>query len=216
VGLWLFAAGLALMVGADMGLSSWDVLHDAIAGLSSLSFGGAIVVVSVAVVIVSAALGIKPGPGTVANMVLVGLFRDLHTEGVVARSLALNTGIAAIGFGTGLYIGAGLGAGPRDSLMLALSKQLSTTAGKARTVIELFVLIVGIILGGSAGIGSLIFALLIGRAIDISFALLGMNDVRRKRSRPLRCLIRAAVSRLRRAHFQSRDELDPTRAGECR
>jgi uncharacterized membrane protein YczE len=214
------------MVGADMGLSSWDVLHDAIAGLSSLSFGGAIVVVSVAVVIVSAALGIKPGPGTVANMVLVGLFtdallatgvlRDLHTEGVVARSLALNTGIAAIGFGTGLYIGAGLGAGPRDSLMLALSKQLSTTAGKARTVIELFVLIVGIILGGSAGIGSLIFALLIGRAIDISFALLGMNDVRRERSRPLRCLIRAAVSRLRRAHFQSRDELDPTRAGECR
>jgi uncharacterized protein len=185
VGLWLFAAGLALMVRADLGLSSWDVFHDAIAAISVLSFGGAIVVASVVVVVVSAVLGIKPGPGTIANMVLVGIFTDallttellrgLHASGVIERIVALNAGIAAIAFGTGLYIGAGLGAGPRDSLMLALSKRLRTTPGKARTALELAVLIVGVVLGGTAGWGTLAFALLIGPAIDVCFALLGMS-----------------------------------------
>lgn len=182
-GLWVFAAGLALMVRAGLGLSSWDVLHDALAGIAPLSFGGAIVAVSVTVVVASAVLGVMPGPATVANMLLVGTFTDLllasgalqGLEGgpIAPRVAALLAGVAAIALGTGLYIGAGLGAGPRDSLMLALSDRFGTSPGRARSVLELSVLAVGVAAGGRAGMGTVAFALLIGPAIDAAFRLLG-------------------------------------------
>ena len=185
-GLALFAAGLALMVESRLGLSSWDVLHDGIAEITALRFGWAIVVVSVVVVAVSGFLGIRPGPGTLANMLLVGVFTDTFLQigaleaigaaGPLTRTLSLVVGVAVIAFGTALYIGAGLGAGPRDSLMLALAKLLRTTPGIARTALELSVLLAGLLLGGRAGIGTLIFAFLIGPAIDVSFAALGMQQ----------------------------------------
>lgn len=219
LGLGVFAAGLALMVRADLGLSSWDVLHDGIAGLTALSFGGAIVVVSVTVVVASAILGIKPGLGTVANMFLVGVFTDallatdmldgLHAAGSLARTLALCAGVAAIAFGTAVYIGAGLGAGPRDSLMLALSKRLRTTPGTARTALELAVLVVGALLGGRAGIGTLLFAFLIGPAIDLSFTALGMRDSERPRPGALARDIAATASWLHRGQLVgSRDDIE--------
>jgi uncharacterized protein len=221
LGLWLFASGLALMVRASLGLSSWDVLHDGVAELSALSFGFAVVVVSGAVLVISAMLGIKPGPGTVANMLLIGLFTDallatgtlqgLHTGGVLARGFALVTGVAAIAFGTALYIGAGLGAGPRDSLMLAVARRLGTTPGTARTLLELSILIVGVLLGGDAGIGTLLFALLIGPAIDVSYALLGMHNAGHTRPRTLKRVMVAMTAWLRRGQLGSSDELEIAR-----
>jgi uncharacterized membrane protein YczE len=182
-GLWVFAAGLALMVRANLGLSSWDVLHDALAGVAPVTFGGAIVAVSVVVVAVSALLGVLPGPATVANMLLVGTFTDvllasgalrgLEAGPLGARAVVLLAGVAAIALGTGLYIGAGLGAGPRDSLMLALSERFGTSPGRARSVIELSVLAAGVAAGGRAGLGTVAFALLIGPAIDVAFRLVG-------------------------------------------
>lgn len=178
-GLAVFAAGLALMVRADLGLSSWDVLHDALRLISPLTFGQAVIGVSVVVVLASLALGIKPGPGTVANVLVIGGFTDallgtaigagLGSSDLAIRLAALVAGVAAIAFGTALYIGANLGAGPRDSLMLAVAKRAGISPGTARAGIELSVLVVGVALGGRAGIGTLVFAVLIGPAIDVSF-----------------------------------------------
>ena len=190
VGLWVFAAGLAAMVRAGLGLSSWDVLHDALRGLTPLTFGQAVIAVSVAVLAVSVALGIRPGPGTVANVLLVGAFADVVLAapwldavagaGVAARAGVLVAGVAAIAFGTALYIGAALGAGPRDSLMLAVSRRLGVSAGAARAAIEASVLVAGVALGGSAGVGTVAFALLIGPAINLSFRALGMDTGARR------------------------------------
>jgi uncharacterized membrane protein YczE len=185
-GLGVFAAGLALMVRADLGLSSWDVLHDALRLISPLTFGQAVIGVSVAVVLASLALGIRPGPGTIANVLLIGAFADallatalladLGSTDLLIRLAVLIGGIAAIAFGTALYIGANLGAGPRDSLMLAVAKRTAISPGAARAGIELSVLIAGFALGGAVGIGTLLFAALIGPAIDLSFRSLGMGS----------------------------------------
>lgn len=216
LGLWVFAAGIALMVRADLGLSSWDVLHDGLAAISSLSFGGAIIGVSVAVVLLSALLGIKPGPATVANMFLVGLFTDLvltsgilstlHSAGAAPRALVFLGGVAAIALGTGLYIGANLGAGPRDSLMLAASRSLRTTPGVARTALELSVLGLGIALGGEAGPGTVAFAFLIGPAIDASFRLLGMQTKGRTSRTVWDRLISSGASWIARGQLGGQDD----------
>lgn len=122
VGSWLFASGIALMVRAHLGVSSWDVLHDALHLNTSLTFGAAVVAVSVVVVVASFVMGVKPGPGTIANVILVGAFTDailltgllggLSPGPLLARVLALLLGVVVIAVGTAMYISAGLGAGP--------------------------------------------------------------------------------------------------------
>jgi uncharacterized membrane protein YczE len=189
VGLWVFALGLALMVRARLGLSSWDVLHDAMRGLTPLTLGQAVIVVSIVVVAGSYVLGVKPGPGTLANMILVGAFADvmlasgvldgLASSPLPVRSATLVAGILAIALGTALYIGAELGAGPRDSLMLAIAKAVRTSPGRARAVLEGLVLVLGAVLGGRVGVGTIAFVVLIGPAIDGAFRLFRM-DTRRK------------------------------------
>ena len=213
-GLAVFAAGLALMVRADLGLSSWDVLHDAVRLLSPLTFGQAVIAVSVVVVLASFALGIRLGPGTVANVIFVGVFTDawlgsglgaqLGSSDVVIRLTVLIGGVAAIAFGTALYIGANLGAGPRDSLMLAVAKRVRISPGAARAGIELSVLVAGVALGGTAGIGTLVFALLIGPAINLSFRSLGMDAGPHVRSR---LIIKAAT---RMTDWGRRGQLGPS------
>jgi uncharacterized protein len=191
-GLWLFGVGISLMVEAHLGVSPWDVLHDALRLTLPLSFGGAVILVSVALVLISFGLGVKPGPGTVANMILVGVFTDtilwtglldgLASSHLSIRLPALLTGVAALAFGTALYISAGLGAGPRDSLMLAVARHIGTTPGTARGLIEASVLAIGALMGGRFGIGTAIFTVTIGGAINISFRLFGMEPrTRRKR-----------------------------------
>jgi uncharacterized membrane protein YczE len=181
VGLAAFASGLTLMLHADLGLSSWDVLHDAVAGVTPLTFGQAVVGISIAVVLGSLALRVVPGPGTIANVVLIGLMTDwlirtrileIVPHVLLVRALESTVGIAAIAFGTALYIGAGLGAGPRDSLMLGVARKLRVSAGTARAAIEVSVLLGGAALGGTVGVGTVIFAIVIGPAIDVSFRFL--------------------------------------------
>ena len=188
-GLALFAAGLALMVRADLGLSAWDVLHDSLRSLTPLTFGEVVIAVSVIVLAGSVALGIRPGVGTVANTVLVGVFadallrsnflQDLSSGPLTPRVFAMLAGVWGIALGSALYIGANLGAGPRDALMLGVARRSRRSAGAARAVIEACVLIVGMVLGGSVGVGTVAFVILIGPAINASFRLFGMEPPRR-------------------------------------
>ena len=162
-------------------------------------------------VIASLALGVKPGPGTVANVVLVGAFTDaVLATGVLAdlastpyllRLLASSTGVAAIALGTALYVGAQLGAGPGDSLMLAVAKWLRRSPGTARAAIEASVLIVGLALGGDAGVGTLLFAILIGPAINIAFRLLGMYVPPRSGTSSMRRVARTTSNWFRRGQL---------------
>lgn len=167
VGLIGFGASLALMVRAELGLGPWDVFHQGIAQRTGMQIGWVIIAVSVAVLGLWIPLRQRPGFGTLANAVVVGLAVDatlmlLSTPRSLAlRAVLLVAGIMANGVATGLYIGAGLGPGPRDGLMTGLALR-GYTIRWARTVIEVSVLGLGWVLGGTVGIGTILFAVAIG------------------------------------------------------
>jgi uncharacterized membrane protein YczE len=185
-GLWLFAVGLAAMVRTNLGLSAWDVFHDALRTLTPFTFGQIVIGVSLVVLVASARLGVRPGVGTVANAVLVGAFtdailsspilQDFASASIGPRLVAMVSGIWGIALGSALYIGADLGAGPRDALMLGTAKHFGRSPGATRTVIEAVVLVTGMALGGSAGLGTVAFVALIGPSINVSFRLLGVAE----------------------------------------
>ncbi|MFN2470624.1 MAG: YitT family protein [Gaiellaceae bacterium] len=181
-GLFLFAAGIVALLESELGLSPWDVLNQGLQRQTPLSFGIANIVVGLVVLFVAWALGSRPGIGTVANAVLIGVFVDLLLlvpavaelagSALAVRIVLLPVGLALFGIGTAFYIGAGLGAGPRDSLMLVLSRRTGARIGLVRGLLEVSVLLAGIALGGTFGVGTIAFALLIGPIIEVSFALL--------------------------------------------
>lgn len=180
-----FALGIVLLLGSELGLSPWDVLNQGIARNTPISFGAANVVVALLVMAAAAGLGARVGPGTVANAVLIGIFVDvliaigvadaIAESGLPARVLAMFGGIASVAVGSALYIGAAMGAGPRDSLMLVSAALSGRRIGAVRAVIESAVTAAGFALGGTVGIGTLAFALGIGPAVEISFALLARS-----------------------------------------
>jgi uncharacterized protein len=181
-GLWLFAAGVVLGLRSGLGVSPWDVLHDGIRQVTPLSFGAATVLVGVVLVAVALAAGIRPGPGTLANMLAIGVFADamlatgiagdLEARPLALRLAAVAAGVVLVALGSALYIGAGLGSGPRDSLMLALSARTRVRVGIVRALIEASVLALGWLLGGAAGVGTVLFAFGIGPAVELAFRLL--------------------------------------------
>jgi uncharacterized protein len=179
VGLLLFALGIVLILESKLGLSPWDVLNQGIAKHTPLSFGMANVAVALVVLCVAWALGGKPGIGTVANAVLVGTFiqgltsidaiTQLQHEPLGVRIVLLLAGIALIGPATAFYIGADFGAGPRDTLMLVGTRRTGIRVAVVRGTLELCALLVGIALGGTFGIGTVLFALGVGPVIEWSF-----------------------------------------------
>ena len=182
VGLFLFSFGIVLLLESELGLSPWDVLNQGVSERTSLSFGTANIVIAVFVLALAWALGARIGPGTVANAILIGLMVDgllaidavdgLSDSSLLVRAIFMVTGILIIGIGSGFYIGAGLGAGPRDSLMLVAARRTGVRIGIARVAIEIVVTVIGFALGGTVGIGTLAFAFGIGPAVEISFWLL--------------------------------------------
>ena len=184
-GLAFFAFGIVLLLESRLGLSPWDVLSQGIAKHSPLSFGNANIASALVVLVLARRLGARIGPGTVANAVLIGLFLDvflgldavrrLGEQSLGVRAGELVVGIAMIGAATALYIGAALGAGPRDSLMLVVSRRTGARVGVVRTAIESVVTVVGFLLGGKVGIGTLAFAFGIGLAVEASFWLLARS-----------------------------------------
>jgi len=172
-GLVLFGVAIACMVRADLGLPPWDVLHQGVSERTGLAMGTASIVVGVVVLLLWIPLRERVGIGTVANTVIVGVVIDV-TMAVVdtpasmaARVGLLVFGIALFGPGSGLYIGAGLGPGPRDGLMTALARR-GRSVRTVRTAIELTVLAIGFALGGSVGIGTVAFAVAVGPVVHLS------------------------------------------------
>lgn len=178
-GLVLCALGILAFLESKLGLPPWDVLHQGIAEHTPLSFGLANEAVAVVVLFLAWRLGSRPGPGTVANAVLIGLVVALvQPVGFVeqladwplgARVGLLVAGLVLFGAGSALYIGAAMGAGPRDSLMLVGSLRTGARIGAVRAALEASVLVVGYLMGGRAGIGTVAFAALIGPAVEGSF-----------------------------------------------
>ena len=178
-GLFLFALGVVLGLQSGLGAMSWTVFHEGLARHTPLTIGQATIVTSVVMVGASWVAGTPPGLGTLLNMLLVGLFTDLILwSGLIDRPehwpgewALLGSSIAVLGVATGMYISAGLGAGPRDSFNLALSSRTGWSIGFTRWLLETTVLGIGILLGGSFGVGTILAALLIGPAVGLGFRL---------------------------------------------
>jgi uncharacterized membrane protein YczE len=171
--LFLYGWGDFLTVRADVGLGPWDVLHQALSIHTGLRFGVAVVVVGFAVLVLAAGLGERPGIGTALNALIVGGSFDIydrlnlapHLHGG-AGGLALDVfGIAVIGLASALYIGASFGAGPRDSLMLAIVRR-GPRISVASWAIQIAALTTGYVFGGSVGVGTVLFALGLGPCME--------------------------------------------------
>lgn len=166
-GLVAFGVSLALMVRADLGLGPWDVLHQGIARRLDVPIGTVTIAVSAVVLLAWIPLRQRPGLGTLSNVVLVGLsvdatlalLPDIHA--MTPRIALLAGGVLLNAVATGLYIGANFGPGPRDGLMTGLA-QRGHSLRVARTAVEAAALAAGFVLGGSVGIGTVIYAVAIG------------------------------------------------------
>lgn len=182
LGLGLFGIGVWLCLQSHIGVAPWDVLAGGIAKQSGLSFGTVVILIGAVIVAATWLFGMRPGFGTIANMILIGVVIDrllatnwLDGEAnghLVVRVVMVVAGVLCVGFASALYIGAHFGSGPRDSLMVVLHKRLHWSIARARTTVELIALVLGVVLGGPVGAGTLIFALGIGPAVQLAFAVL--------------------------------------------
>ncbi|MEW2591647.1 hypothetical protein AB0893_14640 [Micromonospora aurantiaca] len=168
-GLVLYGVSMALMIRSELGLDPWDVFHQGLARQTGLSFGTVTIAVGALVLLLWIPLRQRPGLGTVSNVVVIGLVVDATLavlppgEGMPARVALLVAGIVANGAATGLYLGAGLGPGPRDGLMTGfVARHPRFSVRLVRTVIEVSVLALGWLLGGTVGLGTVAYALTIG------------------------------------------------------
>jgi uncharacterized membrane protein YczE len=172
VGLALFGLGISLLIVAELGLAPWDVLHQGISKRTGIPIGTVIILIGLLLLILWIPLKERPGLGTLLNALEIGLVVDLvlprlpHLESLPARGALLLAGIVLVGVGSGLYIGAGLGAGPRDGLMLGFER-LGLSVRAARTLIEVSVLGAGWALGGRVGVGTVLFAVGIGPLVQV-------------------------------------------------
>ena len=172
LGLALYGVSIAALVLADLGLMPWDVLHQGLARLVDWSLGTVIIVVGVVVLLAWIPLRERPGVGTVANVVVVGLVADAVLAAVdPPSSLAVRIALAAGGIlvnavATAAYVGVRLGAGPRDGLMTGLVRRTGRSVGLVRTSIEVAVVLSGWLLGGTVGVVTVVYALAIGPLVQ--------------------------------------------------
>lgn len=168
VGLAGYGLSGALMVRSGLGLDPWDVLHQGLADHFGLAIGTVAIVVSAAVLLLWIPLRQPPGFGTICNAVLIGVFMNLsldqlpHVHAIGWRIADMVGGVLLCGVATGMYIGAHFGPGPRDGLMTGLSRRTGRSIGLTRTGIELTVLAAGWLLGGTVGVGTVLYAASIG------------------------------------------------------
>ncbi|MCO5974302.1 hypothetical protein NDW01_38510 [Actinoallomurus sp. WRP6H-15] len=188
VGLALYGLGIALQVASRLGNDPWDTLHQGLARHTGLSIGTWIIIAAVAVMALWIPLRQRPGVGTISNALLVGAFADFFLWALPdPRAVAVRWGylVAAVlvaGFATGCYIGAGLGPGPRDGLTTGLAAR-GHSIRVVRTGIELTVLAAGWLLGGTVGIGTLIYAVTIGPLTHVFIPMLEIKAAPRTKTR---------------------------------
>ncbi|MBJ8958268.1 membrane protein YczE [Citrobacter youngae] len=173
VGLALYGVSTAMFVRADLGADPWNVFHLGVANLLSMNIGLVIIAVGVLVLLAWIPLRQRPGFGTLSNVIMIGLAADAALavipgfESLLTRSGLLVAAVILNALATSLYIGAGFGAGPRDGLMTGIHARTGWSVRTIRTAIEVSVLLSGWLLGGTVGVGTVLYALAIGPLIQI-------------------------------------------------
>ncbi len=178
-GLFLYAVGIVLAINADIGLAPWEAFHQGISRTTGITIGQASIIMGLIIVLVNAFMKEKLGFGTLANMLFIGLFMDLLMlnglmpiyRNIGAQVAMMVSGMFVIGIATYLYISAGWGAGPRDGLMVVLTKKTGKSIRLVRGSIEICVVTMGYLMGGSIGVGTLIMALFVGFFVQLAFQL---------------------------------------------
>jgi uncharacterized protein len=178
IGFALFGLSIAIMIRSNFGTGPWALLEVALSKLTGITPGRMSILVGFAVLLLALAMGEKVGWGTLANILFIGLWEDmfLHKIPSVENNLVLQVlmllgSILMMGIASAIYIGVNAGAGPRDSLMLAVHRKSGWSIRFGRSVIEILVVTVGWLLGGPLGFGTLLFALLIGPSVQWAFKL---------------------------------------------
>ncbi|WP_374312621.1 YitT family protein [Microbacterium sp.] len=183
VGLFLYGAGCAMTVEAGLGVDPWTVLAEGISLHTGIGIGWVANILGFFVLLLWIPLRQKPGIGTIANILLVGTSMQFvlwifpPVSGIVAQFAVLLGGILVVALASGLYIGAHFGPGPRDGLMTGMHRRLGWPIWTCRALVELTVLLIGWLLGGTVGIGTVLFAFLIGPLVHVALPLL---DTRRE------------------------------------
>jgi uncharacterized protein len=183
-GLWLFGTGDALIVDGRLGNAPWTVLAEGVSVVTPLTIGVATQLIGVVVLCGWIPLRERPGLGTIANVVVIGIAIDVmlplmpSPDGLALRWLQTLAGIGLVGAGSGLYLTAALGPGPRDGWMTGIHRRTGWPIWLVRGGIEITALTGGWLLGGTVGLGTVAFALLIGPAVDSSLRLLGWRPTR--------------------------------------
>ena len=184
LGLFLFGLAVSLMLEARIGLDPWSSLHEALSIRSGLSFGRVSQCVGLVLILGSrVALSVRPGLATVCNMLIIGPWVDVlriqswfpQSDGGVIGTVQFISGVLVMGVGTAVYIGARLGAGPRDGLAMGLSRRGGRSLRLTRYGIEVLVLVLAAGLGGSIGLGTVLFAVLIGPTMQASLKLFSVS-----------------------------------------
>lgn len=171
-GLVAFGTGIAMMVQAGLGLGPWEVFHQGLSRQTGLPIGTVSILLGLPILAAWLPLGERPGLGTVLNILLIGTATNVVLAVLPApRDLVLQVplllaGVVTIAFGSGLYLAADLGPGPRDGLMTGLHARYGWSIRRARTAVEIVVLLAGVVAGGTAGAGTLVFALGIGPLVQ--------------------------------------------------
>ena len=173
-GLVVFGIGIALMVRAGLGLGPWEAFHQGISRITGLELGTVSILVGIPILAAWWPLGERPGVGTILNIVLIGTATNVALSvvppaaGLPAQLAMMLGGVVTVAIGSGLYLAADLGPGPRDGLMTGLHGRFGWSIRRARTSVELLVLVAGFLLGGTIGVGTVVFALAIGPLVQVS------------------------------------------------
>jgi uncharacterized membrane protein YczE len=193
LGLVVFGVGIAMMVNADMGLGPWEAFHQGIARQTGLAIGTVSILLGIPIIALWWPLGERPGIGTVCNVLLIGTSTNVGiallpvppVDAVAVRIAMMLGGVVVIAIGSGLYLSTDLGPGPRDGLMTGLHHRFGWSIRRARTAVEVTVLVLGWALGGTVGLGTLVFAFGIGPLVQITLGIFDREDRvgRRRRAR---------------------------------
>lgn len=179
-GLLVSAVGITMMLQANVGLEPWSVLQQGIAQTWGITYGVSSILVGAAVILIAIACGERVGAGTIANIVLCGIFIDaLLALGWIPLMnafwpgvLMLLGGLELLALGTWMYMRSALGSGPRDALMVAMARKTGRSVGLCRASVELVIIFIGWRLGGQVGLGTVISAVGLGSLFNLNFALL--------------------------------------------
>lgn len=179
LGLILYSIGIVMTINANLGLAPWDVFHMGISIITGFTFGVSGILIGLLIIIFNIFFGEKVGIATILNMIIIGIFIDILMlnniipifNNIILQLIMMFLGIFIIGIATYYYLSVELGSGPRDGLMVLITKKSNKSVRFVRNSIELTVLLIGFLLGGKVGIGTILMSLSIGPIIQFVFYL---------------------------------------------